>query len=313
MKPIVTGALVGLTALSLTSNVLLYMRYSSSRPAVTVGSQVITKKQYQDALDYQTQGAVLRKLVFADMIEQASATAGVAPTTADVDARMADIQRRAPQQLPTDGPDGPQMQQFRQSVRDTLALENLRIKDVKLTDADVSAYYRAHRADFAVPVQVQTSMIVTDNTVDASQAANLLQQGIALDIIARQPRLHVVGQNGFSINWKAVPPAVNRKISDAVFRMKQNQVQVIPIAGSYLVIRATHSKASGTPPLGQIEAQVRRRAALEKAVPENVELAKLYQADKPSFGVAKYADYFNDLSSTDIADNAAATRTASTK
>ncbi|MBV9850770.1 MAG: hypothetical protein JO250_13940, partial [Armatimonadetes bacterium] len=220
MRPIVIGSLVALTAASLTANALLFLRYSTSRPLVTVGSQVISKKQYQDALDYQTQGTVLKKLVLQDLVGQAAAREGVLPTEADVNARIQEIQRRTPQELTAAQQDPGKMAQLKGDLKSDLALDNLRMKDVRVTDAEVADYYSRHKKDFALPAQMQTSIVVAENGVDAAQAVTLLRQRIGMDVIARQPRLHVVGMNGYTVNMQALPPALSRRISGVVFRMK---------------------------------------------------------------------------------------------
>ena len=300
MKPIVTGSLVVLTAVSLTANALLYLRYSTSRPLVTVGNQVISKKQYQDALDYQTQGSVLKNLVLQDLINQAAAKAGVSPTDAEVAARIADIQRRAPQMLPGGGGDSAKMADFKDNLKTEMALENLRIQGVPLTDAEAADYYDRHKKDFALPTQVQTTMVVAGSAVDAAQATALLRQNIGVDVIARQPRLHVAGMNGFTVNTQALPPAINQKLSAAVFRMKPGDVQTVPVGNEFIVLRANKSSAQGIPPLAQIRPEVVRLAKLEKAVPAATEVAGLYQTAPPQFSVARYESYFSDLSQLDV-------------
>lgn len=311
MKPIVAGSLVILTAASLTANALMYLRYSSSRPVVTVGNQVISRKNYQDALDYQTQGGVLKKMVLQDLVTQAAAQKGVTPTDADVDARIAEIKRSAPQMLGAAATDPAKMGEVKAALKTDMALENLRIKDVHVTDTEVADFYNRHKKDFALPAQVQTTMVVAENSVDAAQAASLLKQNIGTDVIARQPRLHVANVNGFNVNVQALPPAINQRLNAVVFRMKPGEVQTVPVGNDFVILRATKSSGSGVPALGQIKPDVTRLAKLEKAVPNAVEIATLYQAAKPQFNVSKYEDYFSDLSQMDV--KAADKKTASAR
>ncbi len=310
MRPIVTGSLAVLAALSVTANALLYLRYSSSRPLVTVGTQVISKKDYQDALAYQTQGSVLRKMVLADLINQAAARSGLTPAQADVDARIGEMRRQDPQALTAADGDPVRMAQMRQDVQTQLALENLQTQGVTVSDAELVACYQRHKADFRLPAQVQTTMVVAQNPVDAAQASALLRQGIALDVIERQPRLHVVGMHGFGLSVESLPPAANAKLTAAVFQMKPGDVRTVPLGSDDVVIRATRRSGAGVPPLSQIRPQVTRLARLEKAVPAPAEVARLYRDAAPQFAVARDAAYFNDLSAPG-ADAGAARRMAS--
>jgi hypothetical protein len=225
MKPFVTGSLIALTALSLTANVLMYFRYSSGRPLVTVGSQVITKKDYQDALDYQTHGVVLQKMVLADLVTQAARKANMMPTEADVEAQISTMRRQNPQELAAADQDPARMTDLQKDVQTQLALVNLQTQGISVSDTELNACYQLHKSAFRVPSQVQTTMVVTQDPVDAAQAAALLRQGIALDVIDRQPRLRVVGMHGFGLSVQSLPPAANAKLTAAVFQMKPGDVR----------------------------------------------------------------------------------------
>jgi hypothetical protein len=305
MKPFVTGSLIALTALSLTANVLMYFRYSSGRPLVTVGSQVITKKDYQDALDYQTHGVVLQKMVLADLVTQAARKANVMPTEADVEAQISTMRRQNPQELAAADQDPARMTDLQKDVQTQLALVNLQTQGISVSDTELNACYQLHKSAFRVPSQVQTTMVVTQDPVDAAQAAALLRQGIALDVIDRQPRLRVVGMHGFGLSVQSLPPAANAKLTAAVFQMKPGDVRTVSLGKDEIVIRAMQRSNAGVPPLAQIRPQVMRLAQLEKAVPAATEIAKLYKDANPQFAVARYAAYFHNLTGPDTGANAA--------
>lgn len=313
MKPIVTGALAAIAVVSLAGNFLMYERYSSSRPLVVVGKTVISRKNYQDQLNYQTQGAVLKKMVFAALVDDAAAKQGVMPSDADVKAQLADIQRRDPQLLASVNNDPAKMADFTTDLKTSMALDNLRIKDVQVSDADVAAFYAQHKAQFALPLQVQTAMVIADTPVDAATAAALLRQNIGLDVIGRQPRLHVVGMNGFTVNMQALPAAQNKTLSAAVYSMKPGDVKIVPLGQYTAVLKANKFSAAQVPPLTAIRPQVIRQAKLAKAVPPGVEIASLYQSAPPKFYDTAYQAYFSDVSSVDVAAATKAVKTASVK
>ena len=76
MKSLFTPLVAVVAVLSLTANVLLYLRYSTLRPLVTVGNEVITKKQYQDELEHQAGQQVLGKMVLTRLVAQAAVRRG---------------------------------------------------------------------------------------------------------------------------------------------------------------------------------------------------------------------------------------------
>lgn len=299
MKSFAVPLVAMVAVLSLIANGLLYMRYSTSRPLVTVGGDAISKKQYQDQLENQVGQAVLSKMVLEKLVTQAAAKAGVMPTGKDVDDRIAAIQRRAPQLLTPYQGDPAKMAEFKQDLSTNIALENLRIKDVKLTSTETVAYYAKHQAEFALPQQVKTTTVVTQNTMNASTATDLLKQHTPTDVIARQQGLHVVGVNGYNPSLDSLSPALKQQINDFVRLAKTGDVRTFHVAGPnggvYLTFLVASSSSASVPPLSQIQSQVERAARLERAPSQAEELAHLYQSAKPVFSADKYAAYFDAI------------------
>lgn len=302
MNSLSARLLAVVVVLSLAANVLLYFRYSTSRSLVTVGTENISKKQYLDQLEHQAGAEVLNKLVFTKLVTQAAAQAGVTPTAQDVDARIADIERRAPQLLAPYSQDPAKMAEFRQDLQTTIALENLRIKDVALPPAAVTAFYERERLKgpkglFALPQQVKTTTVVTKNAVDAGTAEDLLRQKTPVDVIARQPRLSVVGINGYNPDLQTLSPALKGQISDYVQKAAVGGVKTFREGPYFLTFAVTKSSSAITPPLAQIHDQVERGARLERAPAPQEELARLYHASPPKFhyDADKYGGYFETI------------------
>lgn len=294
MKSFPVGLLSAVAVLSLAGNVFQHLRYSSSRPLVTVGGEAISRKQFQDVLESQAGQPVLSKLVFESLVTQAAARQGLTPAPADVQARIDDIQRRAPQVLAPYGSDPARMTQFRHDLGTALALENLRIQDVTVTPAEVKAYYARHASDFALPPQYKTDTVVAENAVDARVAEDGLRAGDPPDVLARQPRLRVVGVGGYDPNLQAaLPPATYQQVTRFLQHARVGDIRAFP-AGTYTVVfKVTESAPKVVPPLAKIQAQVARAAKLERAPGQDAELAKLYQAAHPSFTSERYAAYFD--------------------
>jgi len=295
MKSLLLRVLAVVAVLSLIGNVLLYLRYSTARPLVTVGGEVITRKQYQDQLEHQAGQQVLSKMVFDKLVAQAAARAGVSPTQQDVDAQIQDIQRRSPQLLVASNSDPAKRAEVRQDIQSAIALENLRIKDVALTPAQVAAFYARNSAKFALPQQVQATTVVTHNKVDADTAADLLRQKTPPDVLARQPRMNVVGANGYNPDMSTLPPALKRQISGFVHKATAGEITTFRDGAYFMTFQVIKNNHETLPPLAQIRALVEREARLESAPAPQAEIARLYQAVKPTFGSDKYAAYFDTL------------------
>jgi hypothetical protein len=295
MKSYTVRVLAVILMLSLITNVLLYFRYSSSRPLVTVGSDVITKKQFQDQLEHDGGQPILTKLVFTSLVSQAAARAGVMPTAADIDDRIKLIGRQSPQVLAPYSQDSVKMAQFRQDLATSMALENLRIRDVALSPAQIADFYARHKTDFGLPQQTITTTVVTQSAVDAATAADLLRQKDPPDVIGRQPGLRVVGIGGYNPDLQTLPAALKQQTTDWAQKAGNGAVKTFQTGTFYLTFRVTGKRPAVIPPLSQVRGEVERAARLELAPSQPEELARLYQSAKPAFNSDKYAAYFTSV------------------
>lgn len=292
MKAITVPLLCVLLVVSVAANVLLYLRWSTSRPLVTVGSAVITKKQFQDQMEHDEGQPILTKLVFTLLVSQAAAKQGLTPTGSDIDGRIESLQRQSPQVIAPYVSDSVKMAQFRQDLGTEMALENLRIHDVALSPAQITEYYSRHEVDFALPEQTLTTTVVSPNATDAATAATLLRQNTPPDVIGRQPRLRVVGIGGYRPDMQSLPAAFKQQTNNWAAHAGVGTVSTFRAGSFYLTFRVTKRLPAAVPPLAQVRGQVERAARLAAAPTQSEELARLYQSTRPSFNSDKYAAYF---------------------
>ncbi len=137
---------------------------------MTVGHRVVRQREYMALLDMAAGKAVLNKVVYEELIQEAATEDGVMPSPQDVDARVADLKQRTP---PASG----RTSQLWDQVRLQMALENLRMRGTTATDAEIAAYYGQHQAQFATPAHAQTTLVATTNAADAARAARMLAAG----------------------------------------------------------------------------------------------------------------------------------------
>lgn len=263
-------------------------------PVVIVGDQTVTRRDYEEALEREAGKAVLTRIVYAALVRQAAAKSGLMPSDKDVDARIADLARRNPQ-VQVQAQDPVSGQAFRDNLRTNMALENLRIKNVTASEAEITAFYTANTSAFTLPSQFQTTLVLTQNQADATLAESLLRQGMSPDEIALRRRLHVAGINGFNINMAALPVAVRQDIGQAVSSMKPGQIKTLHESNVFFTIYVKSAQPASTPPLSQIHEEVARQVKLQKALSPQAELAALYAANPPKFGDPKYEAYFTDI------------------
>lgn len=284
--------LMTLLAASLIANVvLLIVRYNTrlSRPLVTAAGHPISKYDYQYALEQRDGKLVLNKLVLAALVRQAATRDRVLPTDAEVDARVAALKRTNAQAVPADKG---ALKGFREDLRTDLALENLRIKDVSASDAEVAAFFARNKAAFSQPPQAQFTLVTSEHAVDAQKAAALLQQNVAPEKIALTPRLHVVGVGGYNVN---MPPQLAQAFKNTVFAMKPGQIKTMTVGSNFLTVKLKGMTPAVVPTLGQVRAVATRQLKLMKAPTAQAELASLYHQNTPTFNVENYARFFSDI------------------
>lgn len=286
-----TPLLAVIAVVSIVSNVLIYERFNTRKPIVTVGNQPISIYTFDSTMESKAGAPILKKMVYTDLVRQAATKAGVMPTEADVDARIKELQVKQPQLAQqAANPD------VRNDLKTDLALENLRIQGITASDAEINAFYSRNQGLFTVPSQVQTTMVVAQRQSDAAKAEHLLQQNVTPQAIAAQPGLHVAGVNGFNVNMAALPPVVRQQVGQTVLAMKAGQIKTLPLPqGIFLTFKVKSSHGNEVQPLSQVRAQVARQVKLQKAVSPQQELASLYQSNTPVFNVARYSNYFSDI------------------
>ena len=278
--------MTALAALALVGNVVMYYRFSTLRPLVTVGSHTISKREYLAVLEEAAGKPILNKMVFDQLVRQAAAQAGVTPTAQDISQKITDIRTADPKMVSV--PDD----KLQEAAFSDLALENLRIQKIQVTDAEVARYYAAHSAGFQRDENLQVALIVTGNQTDAQTVSDLMHQNVSPSVIAKQPQFHVVGFNGYTIDLQH---GTGKKILATLFAMKPGQEKSFAFDKQFLTARVFANRPKQVLPLREVRPQVARLAKLEKAPSVAAELTALYKADPPKFDIDKYQSFFEDI------------------
>jgi hypothetical protein len=307
LKKIAFLGLCVVAAASVCANILLFYRWSDRRPVVTFdNNQAISKIEYEDALDNKDQGAVLKRLLFRAIVEDAAAKAGVSATPQEVDQRLAEVQRASPQLLQGDGTNPGDDAENRADMTAAVDLDNLRFQNVSCTEEDVRAYYTEHEDQFLLPKQSLAVLVVAKDPVDSATAERLLRTGARPDAIAQTPGLLVSGLNGFTLNMQALPQATAQEIEQAVYSMPVGAVKTFTLGQYFLSVRLQGRDDARIPGLSEVHDEIVRDVKNQKALTIPEELAKIYQSAHVQFGVEKYASYFDDVRTFDTNDASSA-------
>ena len=274
---------------------LVYQRFSPTRALVRVGSKTFTQNDYKGAMEYYVGKQTINKMVYDELTAQGAQKAGLMPKDDEIEQRIKDIERRDPKQVESAHQSPVKMVELKNDLRSRIALENLRIKDVKITPTEVEDFYRKNSRLFVLPQQTQAQIVVTNNATNAENARTLLAQNIKPDVIARQRGLFVVGVNNFAPDWSRLTPAQNSQLSTAIVQTPPGKVVVVPIGNDYIVAKPVISKRQEVPPLNSIRPIVERTLKLAKAPAPIMIMKDLYESLGVTFESSKYENYFGEI------------------
>ncbi len=289
------GGLIGFVCVvSLAGNFLLYQRYSTAHPLIDVNNQVIRRKDLDDRLDYLYAKSALRNMIAEDVVDQAATQAKVMPTEADVDQEIARVARANPQVITQAKTLDPSLQIFRESVKTRLALRNLQIQGITVSNSEIADYYAQHRNEFRLPPQVKADLATAQDSIAAQAAAQLMKQNDPPSVIAEQPGVKVLGVTAPPV--QKLPPSIEQ----GMLGMKSNSVKLFPIGSqAYLVVHVTKASPAQLPPLADVQPQVEIAARLAKAPTQQQEMAKLMAASHIDAQTSRYADAIPNYNSSD--------------
>jgi foldase protein PrsA len=267
----------------------------SAPPIVSLSGVTITRGQYLLEMEERYGKKVLNRMVYTDLVLSAARTAGVMPSDAQVEQRIAEMERRSPRSTAKARRSPDVYAQLRSDLTADIAMENLRMRGVAVTDAEVAAYYADHKPDFYLPPRIDTIMVMTAAKADAAAARAMLARGADAKGIARKSGFELIGLNGVSIDRKALSPEANGFLTSTVDAMKVDDIKTVAFNDTYLTIKVTKKLPGGVPPLSDVRSMVTRSARLAKSPSMESVLAGLYKNANPSFYDVKYRDYLTDI------------------
>lgn len=247
----------------------------------------------------------MRRLVLTRIIADAALRAGVYPTGAEIDAYARNVERSTPylyemQRLKADGSDT----LLRQEMASLLALENLRLRGVSVSEKEVRAWWTRYRERLALPVQVATVIVETPakDEEKASKARALLRERIPPYLIAREPSTRVVGVGGFEPDWENISPEAAKLLNETIFRLQPEQIISVRIPGAIYTVRLVSRSGGGAGQFRSLDAppaalrnRVTRLARLAKAASSDAVLAQIYKEARVTWEITPYSAYLSDL------------------
>ena len=143
---------------------------------------------------------ILRTLIDGEIIEQRAAKMNLTATNEEVDAKLTEMKSRYTEEQFAEvlKESGRSLEEVRRDIRRQMTLEKLLNKEINskinVTDAEVNAFFNAHKADFnLIEDKIHLAQIVVTGQPQQAGAANLQGSKATTDADARKKDRHAEG------------------------------------------------------------------------------------------------------------------------
>jgi peptidyl-prolyl cis-trans isomerase D len=152
--------------------------------------------------------------------------------------------------------------EYRKATILTLTPEDVG-RTIEISAADVKTFYDTNIGRFSVPEKRQVQQILFDNKDDAHQAADRITAGLSFDDLAKELKR---SEKDLDLGLVAKSDLVDRKIADAAFSLAQGQVSgAVDGAFGSTILRVVKIEPGSTKPLAEVEADIKKGLATERA------------------------------------------------
>lgn len=247
-----------------------------------IGDTEITRQQLLDHLVQKYGKEQLNQMIDTEVVQLEGQSLGISVTPAEIEQELKRMQQ---------GYDSEQ--QFYESMKEQLGLtrealendiynklltEKLAIKDIRIDDALVDEYVKAHPEQFAGRVQMHLQIIVVGSLDHANRAMNDIARGTDFEAVAKERSLDDATRDaGGDMGWvEADDPFVPRAVMDAVKTMRTGEVsKPLKIDDQYVIVKVKERKEEAPLDMKIVREQVCKELALQEAPPIRDMLAKL--------------------------------------
>ncbi|MDH7568827.1 MAG: peptidyl-prolyl cis-trans isomerase [Armatimonadota bacterium] len=217
------------------------------KPAAKVNGRVIPRERFYEILERATGAQLLINLISEELILEEAEKQKLLPTDADITRRLADVRKANPQAFA-----GLSEMEARRQVQVSLAIRNLALKGVTVSDAEVKQAFEKFRPQFDQPETVEVRRAVFKTREEAEAAHNTLQKaGVEFTV--------VLGKNidhpEFRQNAGNLPPFVRTQDprNPYVFFLRGQDGQLVPQPADLLLGPGVAQKIFGLPEKGVSE------------------------------------------------------------
>lgn len=254
------------------------IRWQSSPPAVgendviaIVGDEKIDADEWLSELKDEYGDTVLQKMIDRILVEKEAERLGIKITDDELNLELAHIRQDYGMEPDMSGnPADIPVERLKKELRYTMLLEELAMKDVHITDAEIAQYYEQNQEYYTEPEQVYLHQIIVETRDDAEQVIREFKDGTGFASLAAEWSIDVLyAGNGGEVGWITKEDIyIDPAILETAFEMEKDEISdPIPVDQGYAVIRITDHKDAYVKPLEEVKRDIKRELGLFEAQP----------------------------------------------
>lgn len=257
-----------------------------------VGGQSISTEDWEQQLKKEYGESVLHKMIDRILVYREAERLGITVSDEEIKYEMANIKESYGSEMEggfTEENMGLTPEQLREELRYSLLLEELAMKDVYITDAEIKDYYEKNLDQFVEPASAYLFQIVVETEAEARQVIQELNDGSNFSTLAMERSIDILNTgNGGEIGWVTIDhPYADPSVLQVALEIPIKQIsKPIKTENGYAVIKVTERKAERQKPLEQVKREIRRQLAFNEAEP----LPQLLQRLRDQAGVQIFLD-----------------------
>lgn len=281
---IVRGLVIVVLILSLAANAIMYMRYARGRTILRINDHVITTKDFNAFMSMRWGVEAMANMVQQDLPVQACQKAGIKLDMSEIDQRINAMKEANPNIATQFRREPYREEDYRKLLTAALALDELRAKDVTVTEDEVRDYFNQNPGKWDTPDKLEIQAVICKDNDTATRAMQLLKSGVSDMAVVQQqldPRgatARVLGIDGKVVVSKPVgKPSPNPEINK-LFAMKDGDVGRMDSPRAIEVVRRVRLIPGKVATLADVRPKVERELKLTRALPPKEVLRKLWDS-----------------------------------
>jgi parvulin-like peptidyl-prolyl isomerase len=254
-------------------------RASAHDIVVAVNGVTINKPEFYQRLEAAGGNGIIRSIVAEELEYQYAKKLGVAPTEAEVDAKINEAKQQ-PNFEAALAARGESLEDFKHRLRATLAKRAVLTKGVTASEEETRRFYAANidkvnpHAQFYTPPTAVIAVIVTTTEAEGQRALDELNAGAPFQNVVSKYSKDISKSNGGVLSPILLGRTQANKVpglEEAVFQLGVGQmIGPKQFAGTWWIIRCLDKKAEETQPYAKAAEDCHVGAQLSKVSPDTI-------------------------------------------